>query len=50
MAAGTHAASPPCPHSPDAHVLVTAQYPGQCGFKLGGGAAGHILWEGAGED
>ena len=35
-------------HSPDAHVLVTAQYPGQRGFKLGGGAAGHVLWEGAG--
>ena len=38
------------PHSPDAHVLVTAQYPGQRSFKLGRGAAGHVLWEGAGDE
>lgn len=36
----------PCPHSPDAYILVTAQDPGQCSLKPGGGTAGHILWEG----
>lgn len=36
----------PRPHSPDAYVFVTAQYPGQCSFKLGRGAASHVLWEG----
>lgn len=36
----------PCPHLPDAHILVTAQDPGQCSLKPGGGTASHILWEG----
>ena len=31
------------PHSPDAHILVAAQDPGQRGFELGRGAAGHVL-------
>lgn len=42
---GGRAAWPRChpPHSPDPHVFVAAQYPGQRGFELGGRAAGHIL-------
>lgn len=38
------------PHSPDAHILVAAQDPGQRGFELGRGAAGHVLGEGGREE